>query len=98
MTTTMDSVLKATQFAVLSDLRNVLSHRGTPPRTKYASIGGVNSDRPDTIPANLKDLPSQWTYTEEVTPSMITNLNDWRRKALGGLIGAMETFTATRMP
>jgi hypothetical protein len=97
LSNTMDAVLKSTEFMRLSDLRNVLSHRGTPPRMHYASVGAMTSNRADAIPENLKDLPSNWIYAREVTESLIADLNDWRRIATRDLVSALHGFTGTHI-
>jgi hypothetical protein len=99
ISTLMKSALDDDNFKKLRDLRNVLAHRGTPPRQHYADVSIGFDGRPvvkkgSTIPANLKALPKDWDYSESIDKRLVDEIQGWRRFTLAGLIGALHEYAA----
>jgi hypothetical protein len=65
----MASSLESSEFHELIDLRNVLAHRGTPPRLHFGS--NCHKDAPSAIPRNLKELAPNWQYDFALEPSCL---------------------------
>lgn len=84
----MNRVVNASEYQQLKVFRDVLLHRGTPPRMHSPSTG---PDLPSTIPSNLKDLAKEWTYDTDLSSTRTTEA--WMRIQVFGLIIAIDQFT-----
>lgn len=80
----MGAVLAASEFRIVSDLRNALSHRVSPPRC-HSLVGGDSAGR-TTIPRNLRDLPQNWTHTIALEAATFNALGAWLTDSLDQLI------------
>jgi hypothetical protein len=94
LATHMQSVILHGTFAELSDIRNVLSHRGAPPRHHYQ--GGVNHGKA-MMPSNPKAPAAQWTYTFELTDKTTEDRWVWATTSLAALLSATDTFCRGRL-
>jgi len=95
LTGAMQETLSAAQFHQLSDIRNFLAHRGTPPRMHFASTTGP--DIPSAIPSNLVALASGWRYNLELSPQCLVPYKIWLEDSLHQLIKAASAFVSTRL-
>lgn len=91
----MSSCIAAPEFLVLQDLRNVLAHRGTPPRTHFAGNGP--EDTPSAIPDNLKQLASAWQYNFTLEPGCLDLYLAFLDATLSQLVLGLASFTAQRI-
>lgn len=92
LVTTMTGVLAEPEYEQLRLFRDVLAHRGTPPRRAFLSTHGPNI--PSAVPANPKDLAEGWDYSMAVTN--FPRLNDWVARRVSILIEAMDVFCSQR--
>ena len=95
LTTAMRQSLASSEYATLSDLRNVLAHRGTPPRQHFLSASGP--DTPSTIPSNLKDLASNWRYDMALDAQCLDPYGAWLEHTVCTLVVETASFTTTRL-
>lgn len=95
ITSSMSSCLAASALQVLQDLRNVLAHRGTPPRAHFASNGP--EDTPSAIPDNLKQLASAWQYNFTLEPGCLDLYRSFLDAALGQLVLDLASFATLRI-
>jgi hypothetical protein len=91
----MRQSLASSEYATLSDLRNVLAHRGTPLRKHVLSTSGP--DTPSTIPSNLKDLASNWRYDMALDAQCLDPYGAWLEHAVCTLVVETAGFTTTRL-
>jgi hypothetical protein len=89
---TLAGVVDEPEYDQLKLFRDVLAHRGTPPRRAFLSASGP--DIPSTIPANPKALAKAWDYSMAVTD--FPRLNDWVAARLVVVIEAMDAFCSQR--
>lgn len=80
----MTAILAASEFEILCDLRNALSHRVSPPRC-HSLAGGDTAGR-TTIPRNLRDLPQNWTHTIALEAATFNALGAWLTESIDQLI------------
>jgi hypothetical protein len=73
-------LLESSDYKGWTELRNALTHRGSPPRLHRASIGGPRPSRP----TDWGELPLH-DRTTEVRRA-------WLAETLGGLLSAAEVF------
>jgi len=92
LVTAMEGVLSDPVYDQLKLFRDVLAHRGTPPRRAFLSTNGPNI--PSAIPANPKDLAEGWDYSLAITD--FPGLNDWVAQRLVVLIDALDVFCSQR--
>ena len=90
LTAVMQRRLEASEYQTVSDVRNVVSHRGIPIRQHSLSAGGP--DRPSTIPSNLKDLASDWRYDRALTASMLDPYLAWLENTVNELVVETARF------
>ena len=95
LTRAMCQSLASSEYTILVDLRNVLAHRGTPPRRHVLSTGGP--DVPSTIPSNLKDLASSWRYDMVLDAECLDPCKAWLGSAVRNLVGETADFAKTRL-
>lgn len=95
ITAAMQSCLASPEYATLTDLRNVLAHRGTPPRQHFLSTSGP--DTPSAIPANLGDLASNWRYDIELNAHCLDPYRAWLENSLRKMVIETAIFTAARL-
>jgi hypothetical protein len=95
ITSSMSTCLAAPELLVLQDLRNVLAHRGTPPRAHFAGNGP--KDIPSAIPDNLKQLASAWQYNFTLEPGCLDLYRSFLDATLGQLVLDLATFAALRI-
>jgi hypothetical protein len=86
--------LSAPEYAQLNDLRNVLGHRGTPPRLHLLSTG---TDQPSAIPSNVADLASRWRYDFPLKPGCLDSYTIWLQRSVRELIIAAASFASARL-
>jgi hypothetical protein len=95
LSSAMWSCLASPEYAIVRDLRNVLSHRGTPPRQHFLSAGGP--DIPSAIPSNLADLATEWRYDFSLGAGCVEPYTTWLEHWISTLIMAAADFTAARI-
>jgi hypothetical protein len=95
LTDAMRAVLGDPEYKQLRDLRNVLAHRGTPPRMHFFRTSGP--DTPSAIPSNLADLASTWRYNLQLNPQCLVPYRTWLEGSLDRLIKAAFGFTSTHL-
>ena len=95
ITSSMASCLAAPEWQQLQDLRNVLAHRGTPPRTHFAGNGP--EDTPSAIPDNLKQLASAWQYNFTLTSGCLDVYRSYLDIALRQLVIDLANFANLRI-
>ncbi len=95
LTSSMESCLAAPEYQVLLDLRNVLAHRGTPPRVHFA--GNSSEDTPSAIPGNLKHLASNWQYNFALEPTCLDSYLSFLDRTLRQLILEAACFADQRI-
>jgi hypothetical protein len=95
LTDAMRAVLGDPEYEQLRDLRNVLAHRGTPPRMHFFSSSGPGI--PSAIPSNLADLASTWRYDLQLNPQCLVPYRTWLEGSLDRLIKAAFGFTSTHL-
>jgi hypothetical protein len=78
----------------LNDFRNVLSHRGVPPRTFYA---GGERDGMATIPINPKEPSHIWKYDFYINENTTSSYRHWLSKELTNLLNNVETFCKSKL-
>jgi hypothetical protein len=91
----MDVCLSSHEFKQLSDLRNVLAHRGTPPRQHFLGTG--NTDTPSAIPGNLVDPASGWRYDFPLDPRCLDPYQTFLDKTLSQLVIEASRFVNARL-
>lgn len=91
----MKDCLSSDEFKQLSDLRNVLAHRGTPPRKHFFGTG--NTDKPSAIPGNLVDLASGWRYDFSLDPRCLDPYQAFLDKTLSQLVIEASRFVNTKL-
>ncbi|MGH7373949.1 MAG: hypothetical protein ACREJY_06960 [Candidatus Rokuibacteriota bacterium] len=95
LTEVMSARLTDLQYGHLNDLRNVLAHRGTPPRMTFLSTTGP--DRPSAIPSNLADLASGWRYDLHLSPQCLSPFKGWLENSLHQLVTSASVFVSARL-
>ena len=90
ITSSMSSCIVAPEWLFLQDLRNVLAHRGTPPRTHF--LGNDGTDTPSAIPENLKQLASDWQYNFSLTSGCLDDSRSYLDLTLRQLILDLASF------
>lgn len=87
----MDSLLHSVDYKMIDEFRQILFHRGVPPR-----LIKFSPDRPPagttTIPINPKSRSSEWEFDFEVTPDLTASRLDWLSKQLSQLFRLTESF------
>jgi hypothetical protein len=94
ITGVMQHCLSSPEYATLTQLRNVLAHRGTPPRQHFMSTSGP--DRPSAIPSNLSDLAASWRYDLELNAGCLEPYRAWLDDSVRTLVIGAASFTAIR--
>ena|SRR5437867_894183 len=93
LTGSLSSLLAASEFKDLTDLRNVLSHRGTLPRSFFLSVGGGPAAKTGAyVPSNPKSLSSDWVFDRAVDKRLTQSLRDWLGVSLADLLPATSDF------
>lgn len=94
LSSVMEVCLSSREYEQLRDLRNVLAHRGTPPRKHF--LGTRNTDTPSAIPANLIDLASRWRYDFSLDPRCLDPYLAFLNKTLSQLVVEASRFVNAR--
>jgi hypothetical protein len=94
ITGAMQRCLSSPEYATLTQLRDVLAHRGTPPRQHFLSTSGP--DRPSAIPSNLSDLAASWRYDLELNAGCLEPYRVWLENSVRTLVIGAAGFAATR--
>jgi hypothetical protein len=94
ITGAMQKCLSSAEYETLTQLRNVLAHRGTPPRQHFFSTNGL--DRPSAIPNNLKDLAANWRYDMELDAGCLTSYKAWLENSVHTLVMGAASFAAIK--
>jgi len=81
-------------YKEMKDMRDVLAHRGMPPRIFYAG-GDLNGMV--TMPKNIKDPSDQWQFDLPVDAQTTASPRQWLYDALKGLIIAANDFCNRRL-
>jgi hypothetical protein len=95
LTEAMRPTLDDAQYGQLSDLRNVLAHRGTPLRAHFLSTSGP--DTHSAIPSNLADLASTWRYDFQLSSQCLVPYKIWLENSVHQLMKSAAAFTSTRL-
>ena len=88
LSTALETVVNAPEYEQLKVFRDVLSHRGTPPRMHSLS---TERDVTATIPTNLKDLAKNWNYDTDLSSMRVTEV--WMRTRVCELVKLVDRFT-----
>ena len=91
----MQNCVSSEIYKEIKDRRDVLTHRGTPPRQHYFST--TNNDKPSTIATNPRDLPSQWNYVIPLDASALRNSLDFLNDSQESLICALRDFVVNTL-
>lgn len=91
----MQNCVSSETYREIKDRRDVLTHRGTPPRQHYFST--TNNDTPSSISANPRDLPSQWNYSIPLEVSTLRNSLDFLNDSQENLICAFRDFVVNTL-
>jgi hypothetical protein len=92
----MQRCLASAEYATMAELRNVLVHRGTPPRQHFLRTCG--SDTPSAIPSNLAHLASDWRYDfHHLAAECLEPYTTWLEQSVRALVIDAEAFTARRL-
>jgi hypothetical protein len=75
-------------------MRDVLAHRGSPPRRFYA--GGERNGLA-TMPDNVKGLPDTWQFERPVDAGTTASYHGWISQELGFLMEAAVEFCKQRL-
>jgi hypothetical protein len=83
VTSTLDRILRSSEYKEWAEIRNALAHRTSPPRKHYTHIGASSPPEP----------PPEWgtlVFDEKMTATR----RDWLRSNLGELLADAGRFTA----
>lgn len=89
ITIEMQACASAPAYEHLSDMRNVLTHRGAPPR--LFKEGRV------FMPSNPKELSPNWKFESEVDSNTTETLRAWLESRLNKLLSAAQVFSSARI-
>jgi hypothetical protein len=88
----MQDCLSAPAYAHLGNMRNVLTHRGAPPR--HFKVGG-DQDGKIFMPSNPKELSPDWKFESEIDTNTTEVLRAWLEASLQKLLASARTFSDT---
>jgi hypothetical protein len=94
ITTEMQACLSAPAYNHLGEMRNVLTHRGAPPR--HFNVGG-DDDGKVFMPSNPKELSPNWKFESEVDANTTETLRSWLEISLQKLLSAAQAFSSARI-
>jgi len=94
ITEAMQRCLSSPEYTTLKELRNVLAHRGTPPRQTFFSTSGP--DRPSAITSNLSDLATNWRYDLELNAGCLEPNRVWSEDSVRTLVIGAASFATIR--
>ena len=94
LTRKMDECLSADSYKQMNNIRIVLIHRGTPPRTFYE--GGERSGMA-TMPVNPEAPSNQWQFDFPVDEQTTTLFRKWLSNTLEGLIDSANNFCVSQL-
>jgi hypothetical protein len=98
ITNLLQQLVTAPEFAHLADLRNVLSHRGTLPRSVQVSVGTGSSGKTGAyIPSNPKSLSSNWEFDQTVNVNLTFAFRKWLAKTVDDLLESASEFVRTHL-
>lgn len=95
LTSEMEVCLSSHEFAQLTDMRNVFTHRGTPPRQHF--FGTRDTETPSAIPGNQVDLASGWRYDFCLDPECLDPYQLFLAKMLRQLVVEASGFARARL-
>jgi hypothetical protein len=98
LTPSMLNCLSASEMSELTNLRNALAHRGTPPRHHFVSLGSVVEDRSSAIPSNPKQLAQDWSFDFPLDPTCLNPFLYFVDRQLRLLIEGAAVFARHRIP
>lgn len=90
----MEQCLNESTYKGMRDMRDVLTHRGMPPRAFYR---GGDRNGMATMPANIKEPSDQWQFDLPVNAQTTVSRRQWLCDALKGLISAADDFCNRRL-
>lgn len=90
----MQTCLNSPTYTELTEIRNVLTHRGAPPR-KYFMGGG--EDGTVMMPSNPADLSVLWQYDFAVDHNTTQNRARWIDSSLSSLLTTTEQFCMSKL-
>ena len=91
-------VLGSSEYERLADLRNVLSHRGTLPRSFHVSVGtGPHARDGAFIPSNPKSISSDWLFNQPVDATLTQVLRTWLGLVQARLVQAITAFASVHL-
>lgn len=94
VTAGMQSAISDPIYAEIGDIRNVLTHRGSPPRQFFQ--GGSHHGKAMS-PSNLKDPASQWVYAFEIDGKTTASKWQWVDGRLHSLLENADKFCRAHM-
>ncbi|TRZ52211.1 MAG: hypothetical protein D4S01_03280 [Dehalococcoidia bacterium] len=90
----MNQCLHESKYKEMKDMRDVLTHRGMPPRAFY--VGG-DRDGMATMPVNIKDPSDQWHFDLPVDAQTTAVHRQWLCGKLNSLMAAAVDFCNQRL-
>ncbi len=90
----MDECIKDASYIKMGEVRDVLTHRGMPPRSFYR---GGDRDGMATIPDNIKAPVDQWLRDLPIDEKTTASRRIWLTDALWVLIAATDHFCSQRL-
>jgi hypothetical protein len=94
----LSDALKSSDYTRITDLRNVLSHRGTLPRNFRVSVGSVARDADGAfIPSNPKSINSNWIINQRLDAHLTDSWRAWLGHAQARLMMAIKEFSAKHL-
>jgi hypothetical protein len=81
-------------YKEMKDMRDVIAHRGGPPRKFY--VGGDRNGMA-TMPKNIKDPSDQWQFDLPVDEKTTVSRRQWLDNMLNKLISAANDFCNRRL-
>lgn len=94
LTKQIANCLNADDYRRMKKMRNVLSHRGMPPRRFYA--GGERNGMA-TMPINPEASSDQWQFDFSVDERTTKMFREWLSDTLKGLVDSAEKFCASKL-
>jgi hypothetical protein len=86
----MKECVESSEYHMLNDMRDVLSHRGTFPRNYF--MGG-DEDGTVTIASNPKDIPDKWKNDIQFNKNTTLLYRQWLSRTINELLECSDIFS-----
>lgn len=98
LTARLHELLRTPEFAQLSDLRNVLTHRGVLPRAIHLSVGNASGQTTGAyVASNPKSLGSDWVFERPINSNLTDSLRQWLGTTTNTLLRSTARFAASHL-